>query len=193
MGLATIALWAGLAAGTGAFVDPRDDRSYPLVELAGIRWFAANLAYETPDSYCANDEPANCDRFGRLYTWHAALAACPPGTHLSTEDEWQRLEAAFGMDEAELAATRGRGAGVGDRLKRGGDSGLDVVFGGWRRPDGTFTVGNGHDEAAALWVADVAGPETAWHRDLSSARSVVWRSPVDFPYALSVRCVVDLE
>jgi hypothetical protein len=40
-------------------------------------------------------------------------------------------------------------------------------------------------------VATESDPEAAWHRDLSTERSVIWRSPVSKPYSLSVRCVRD--
>jgi len=185
--LATLAA----AAHAGTFVDPRDGRSYRTVEIAGATWFAENLAYAASGSYCFEDRASECAARGRLYPWRVALRACPPGAHLSTEAEWQALERHLGVPEAEIERTRGRGEGVGDRLKIGGDSGLDIPLAGWRRPDGTYAAGNGADEAAALWVADESGDETAWHRDLSSARSVIWRSPVDWPYALSVRCLAD--
>jgi uncharacterized protein (TIGR02145 family) len=194
---ALVASSVSAAAQEATFVDPRDGRRYPLVETAGTTWFASHLAYAAPGSFCFGDDPANCERLGRLYPWEVAMRACPPGWHLSTEQEWQHLEAHLGMAAEELQATRGRGdrrsgaGGIGDALKVGGRSGLDVELAGWRRPDGSYREGNGNDRAAALWTATEADAGTAWHRDVSSARSVVWRSPVDTPYALSVRCVRD--
>jgi uncharacterized protein (TIGR02145 family) len=179
------------AAPPGSITDPRDGRVYRTVEIAGATWFADNLAFAADGSYCFEDREAECARRGRLYPWPLAMHACPPGWHLSTEAEWQALERHLGVNEEEIERTKGRGEGIGDRLKVGGDSGLEIPFAGWRRPDGSYTAGNGSDLAAALWVADEAGPEIAWHRDLSSARSVIWRSPVDWPYALSARCVAD--
>jgi hypothetical protein len=88
-----------------------------------------------------------------------------------------------------IAAERLRGAGLGDALKPGGAARLDIPPAGWRRPDGSHRVGNGNDIAAALWTATKANDEEAWHRDLSSARTGIWRSPVPFAYSLSVRCV----
>jgi uncharacterized protein (TIGR02145 family) len=174
-----------------AFVDPRDGQSYPLVEIAGMVWFGRHLNHARPGSYCFQDRADACATKGRLYPWALALEACPSGWHLSTEEEWQRVEASLGMKTDEIEQTKGRGAGVGDALKVGGSSGLDIVLAGWRNPGGAYREGNGDDRAAALWTATAATPTTAWHRDVSSARSVVWRSPVDTPYALSVRCVRD--
>ena len=184
-----------LAAGTPSprpvFVDPRDGQSYPLVEIAGMVWFARHLNHALPASYCFQDRADACATNGRLYPWALALEVCPSGWHLSTEEEWQRVEASLGMKKDEIEQTKGRGAGGGDALKVGGSSGLDIVLAGWRNPAGAYREGNGDDRAAALWTATAATPTTAWHRDVSSARSVVWRSPVDTPYALSVRCVRD--
>ena len=171
--------------------DPRDGRRYPTVEIAGMTWLGANLAYAAPGSFCFRDDEALCSTLGRLYTWEAALHACPRGWHLSTEEEWQRLERHLGMTAEDVIQTRGRGAGVGVALQEKGASGLAIPLAGWRDPEGEYHEGNGNDRAAALWTATEAEPDTAWHRDVSSARSVVWRSPVDKPYSLSVRCVQD--
>jgi len=100
-----------------AFVDPRDGQSYPLVEIAGMVWFARHLDYRLPGSYCFQDREEACATRGRLYPWALALEACPSGWHLSTEEEWQRVEGALGMKAEEIGQTRGRGAGVGDSLK----------------------------------------------------------------------------
>ena len=174
-----------------AFTDTRDGQRYRLVSAGGAEWFGRNLNFSSEGSFCFDSKPENCERHGRLYTWEAARRACPGGTHLSSDADWKALEASLGMKPEELDARKGRGAGVGDALKPGGSSGFDALFSGWRNPRGEFREGNGHDRAAAFWTADEARPGAAWHRDVSSARSVVWRSETDEPYALSVRCVVD--
>ena len=186
----------GLIAGQPApadltFVDSRDGKSYPVVAIAGMTWMGRNLEYAAEGSSCPRGEPAACASEGRLYPWNVAMKACPAGWHLSTEDEWQRLERWLGMAAADIGRERARGTNLRSRLEPGGDTGLDVPLAGWRRPDGTFRAGNGNDRAAAIWTATLAGEGEAWHRDLSSARSGVWRSPVELNYSLSVRCVRD--
>jgi uncharacterized protein (TIGR02145 family) len=156
-----------------------------------MTWFGRNLDYAVAGAFCFRDNPQACATHGRLYTWELARQACPSGWHLGTEVEWQRLEAHLGMKPEELLQKKGRGPGIGDKLKPGGSSGLGITLSGWRSPDGVFHEGNGNDRAAALWTATEADQDTAWHRDVSSARSVVWRSEVDKPYGLSVRCVKD--
>ncbi|MBU8892509.1 MAG: fibrobacter succinogenes major paralogous domain-containing protein [Bacteroidales bacterium] len=38
-----------------------------------------------------DNNEANAEIYGRLYTWYAALNACPDGWHMATENEWQTL------------------------------------------------------------------------------------------------------
>jgi hypothetical protein len=95
------------------------------------------------------------------------------------------------MSEEEITRERARGSSQRAQLEVGGTTGLDFPLAGWRRPDGTFAVGNGKDRAAAIWTSTLARDDAAWHRDLSSLRAGVWRSPVTFDYSLSVRCVRD--
>jgi uncharacterized protein (TIGR02145 family) len=52
---------------------------------------AQNLNYITTYSFCYNDNPYACEFLGRLYPWQKALAACPSGWHLPTENEWFEL------------------------------------------------------------------------------------------------------
>ena len=174
---------------TASIIDPRDGTTYPTVEIGGMTWLARNLAFAAKESSCPHGDERACNSMGRLYPWRVAVGACPAGWHLSTEDEWQRLERYLGMPEEQIVLERLRGPGLGDLLKTGGSTRLDIPLAGWRRPEGDFRVGNGNDRAAALWVGTKANDAEAWHRDLSSARSGIWRSPVSFDYSLSVRCV----
>jgi uncharacterized protein (TIGR02145 family) len=156
-----------------------------------MQWMGRNLTFEAEGSSCPRSDRSPCDAEGRLYPWSVAVAACPAGWHLSSEEEWQALERALGMPAGDLERTRERGPGLAERLKGGGDTGLDFPLAGWRRPDGTYRTGNGNDRATAIWTSTKAGDDAAWHRDLSSARTGIWRSPVAVTYSLSVRCVRD--
>ena len=75
-------------------------------------WMAENLNFETENSWCYGDNPANCAKYGRLYTMAAAVGraedecgiyhacnlgegdirgACPKGWHLPSQSEWEAL------------------------------------------------------------------------------------------------------
>jgi uncharacterized protein (TIGR02145 family) len=102
----------------------------------GKRWTLANLNVETPGSYCFNDDPSYCERYGRLYTWEAAQQACRslgPDWRLPSMDDWKGLARFFG-------GVSGDGADNGktafQELLAGGRSGLEMLLGGGRAADG---------------------------------------------------------
>ena len=78
-------------------------------------WMAENLNVETAEgSWCYDNKPENCEKYGRLYTWAAAMrlvagcnkdsceqvyphqGLCPSGFHIPTEEEWKTLNATVG-------------------------------------------------------------------------------------------------
>lgn len=74
----------------------RDGQTYKTVVIGGKTWMAENLNVETDESYCYEDKPANCKKYGRLYTWNAAMKACPSGWHLPSMAEFKTLINAAG-------------------------------------------------------------------------------------------------
>lgn len=60
------------------------------------KWLAENLNYKTQDSYCYNDNESNCKKHGRLYSWKAALYACPVGWHLPGNIDFKTLYESVG-------------------------------------------------------------------------------------------------
>lgn len=104
----------------GSLVDERDGKVYKTVaiEINGVKqtWMAENLNYADSllgESLCYDGDIKNCEKYGRLYTWNAAMnttedivavyesgsdgalnpqGICPDGWRLPTEADWEVLQ-----------------------------------------------------------------------------------------------------
>lgn len=81
-------------------LDERDGTIYPTIRIGKQVWMQENLRYAMPG---ATPVPGEVDEsYGYLYTWKAAIQACPQGWHLPSDNEWKILERYLGMPEEEL-------------------------------------------------------------------------------------------
>jgi uncharacterized protein (TIGR02145 family) len=73
-------------------------QTYKTVTIGGKRWMAENLNYQpsSGNSWCYNNKPDSCVKYGRLYDWNTAKKVCPKGWHLPTRSEWDELMTAVG-------------------------------------------------------------------------------------------------
>lgn len=93
------------------FTDSRDGQYYGWVKIGTQVWMSENLNFETDSlSYCYGGDVNNCDTYGRLYEWTAAMGidssyrnkewpggdighqgTCPNGWHVPSQTEWSAL------------------------------------------------------------------------------------------------------
>lgn len=171
----------------GTFIDSRDAKTYQTVKIGNQEWMAENLNYETENSYCYKDSTENCKKYGRLYTWEAALNACPEGYHLPTEEEFATLISNVGGKETAgkmLKSTTGwyeDGHGV-DKY------GFNVLPAGGRYGDGDFDYAG---KSALFWSATEFDEYYADVLALSYSHEGGSRKLADTDIAFPVRCLRD--
>jgi len=140
------------------------NRTYRTVQIGGRVWMAENLNYATANSWCYNDDPANCTKYGRLYTWDAAMTACPTGWHLPTRQEWEDLVSAVGSNAGTKLKSKAPDWDGTD------DFGFSALPGGFRYIAGAFGSAGAY---GGWWSATEAGASRAWGRDMGSAHADV--------------------
>jgi uncharacterized protein (TIGR02145 family) len=167
-----------------SFTDSRDNQRYRIVKIGDLTWMAQNLNFQTGNSWCYDDDESNCQKYGRLYDWNAAMTACPAGWRLPTDDDWNNLvQAAGGGDVA------------GTRLKSKSpawngtdDFGFSALPGGGRLTGGNFNAVGVYGD---WWSTTEKDASNAWGRHMGSGSENVIRDYWDKSRGLSVVCAQD--
>ena len=221
----------------GTMTDERDGQTYKTVKIGTQTWMAENLNYaytsvpykykESNDvytsdstSWCYNNDASNCAKYGRLYTWAAAMdsvgtwttngkgcgfrnecsptypvrGVCPEGWHLPSETEWDSLRTAVGggaIAGKMLKSTSGWDDFNGEHINCTDAYAFSVLPAGFRVYEGSFKDEGLH---AHFWSSTEYELEGAYY-----AYYTLWYSYLDkaslynsYKYSgLSVRCVKD--
>ena len=183
------------------FTDSRDNKNYTTVQIGNQCWMAENLNYETSNSWWYNNNSANGNIYGRLYTWDAALTACPSGWSLPSDDEWKTMEMALGMSQSEADDTGYRGTDEGGKMKETGTihwnspntgatntSGFTALPGGGRGSSGSFDSLGSY---GGWWSSGEDSGTLAWGRSLHYGDGRVGRGYGGKTGGFSVRCLKD--
>ena len=161
--------------------DARDGQLYQVVKINQRYWMAENLNYEIEDSWCYDNASVNCDVFGRLYSWEAALQACPSGWRLPTDKEWLEMIEYFDPNFNQVSSSASYEA-----LINGQNSGFNVLLGGFR-PDHGYSANLGYH--GYFWSATEKSAEEAWFYDFYQNHRRMYRYFTPKSWGFSCRCI----
>ena len=85
-------------------VKDADGNTYTTVKIGNQVWMAKNLNVDVEGSMCYDNDLANCEKYGRLYTWAAAQKVCPSGWHLPSKADFKSLLDKVGSSGGERSA-----------------------------------------------------------------------------------------
>lgn len=159
-------------------------------------WMAENLNYQTAEgSYCYMFSTSNCAKYGRLYTYAAAKAACPDGWHLPSKTEFEKLITNVDADlngsynetnkaGTALKSTSGwNGSGNGTNA-----SGFSALPAGNRRDNGDFD-NSGNYAYFSSATALQSNASYNYYMDLGFNKNNARLGSVNKTRGLSVRCI----
>jgi len=179
------------------------------------KWMKENLNIETADSWCYGEDgkvfnnsgsgfvtltpsqiQANCDIYGRLYTWEAAKKACQSiGMRLPTRKEWGALVTAAGGEKwagKKLKSTSGWYNSEYTYVPDGNDPkgtdefGFSALPGGYKAPSLEYYGAVGI--MGYWWTATESDRDHAYSLTILYVDGVVDKDE-DKAHGYSVRCV----
>ncbi|MCQ2125584.1 MAG: fibrobacter succinogenes major paralogous domain-containing protein [Fibrobacter sp.] len=210
----------------GEFTDERDGQVYKTVKIGNQVWMAQNLNYaytaEKYDglstsldstSFCYDNNPENCAKYGRLYTWAAAVGIpqghgvssldldktvqgiCPDGWRLPELSEWYEFEEnvfEFMEYEDDNLSMLFKSSDGWNKDKNGRNaSGFTLLPAGVGALDGDYEhVG----ESTCFWTSSTyrGCSSCVYIIDLKSSSNELEKGVVyAYSYSRSVRCIKD--
>ena len=197
---------------TGTYVDVRDNYEYHWVRINGLDWTVENAHYQIGDpSKCRfyvpyedweEDSPEDkmSDEFGYLYSYQGAQEAVPEGWRLPTDEDWQQLEMALGMSEAQASAREWRGDFAASlMMQKGEGTALAFQLGGYYTSYlGYYDPHYWHNGTYGYYWTDTKDENKSgdyiMYRKLAYNRQQVYRESIEAKeYMLSVRFVRNAE
>lgn len=177
----------------GTLTDSRDGKTYKTVVIGEKEWMAENLNfYKSTDgsvvmdsSFCYDDLPSNCEKYGRLYQEFDAAAACPDGWKMPTEIDWFDLIKAVEkmFPGKELNEVVRAVSSWDDNVRSNNASGFGAMAAGKRNNMGQYS----DEEYKAYFWGDKGMLYYSWI--LSKTNEFMNESRMYAYFAYSLRCV----
>lgn len=182
----------------GSLLDERDGEIYCTVKIGSQTWMAENLRYvgkagvaaDDVGSFAYGEVERNVGKFGRLYTWDAALQVAPEGWRLPSDEDWDELSRYLSGAGDMQAGTMLKAKNFWEErygVTPGEDCvGFAAVPSGGRYSMGYFYDLNTH---AYFWTSSEMNHEYAKFRSLSCRSGKIGS---DYTYktdAFAVRCI----
>jgi uncharacterized protein (TIGR02145 family) len=152
-------------------------QNFETIKVGSQVWMAKNLDIEVPGSWCYDNNPDNCKKYGRLYTYEAAIKACPKGWHLPSSEEWSVLANYLGGEDV-----------AGKALKAGGSSGLKLPLGGNRVFSGTYGLIGTY---GCYWSSTKNDAKHAWYLYVTDKNDYITLTYFTSSYGFNVRYIKD--
>ena len=213
----------------GCFKDERDGQVYHAVKIDTQTWMAENLNYryvgveyktssyqDDSTSWCYNGEKSNCDTYGRLYTWSAAMDSaaqftenegtkcgygvnctpntphrgiCPEGWHVPTNAEYSTLYTTIGDTDNAGIYLKSTDKWTSNASTQGIDLyGFSVLPAGGRDFAGCF---NSQGNNADLWSASEGNSRNAYNQNFYYGSAYVGQYDYYERNGFSLRCLKD--
>jgi len=195
---------------TDTLTDSRDGKTYKTVKIGTQIWMAENLNYDASGRKCYDNNPTNCEKYGRLYDWATAMSLpdscnksscinqitaphkglCPSGWHIPSSEEWEAL-----IDYA------GGPSIAGKKLKA--KSGWNSVLSNWNGEDaykfaalpggmGTSAVTFGFESYDGYWWSALDSKDSyAFGQKMSHGSDGTSFDRFPKSHLLSIRCLKD--
>ncbi len=148
-----------------------------------------------------NDPEYNKPIYGALYNWYAASASniCPTGWHVPTDAEYNAMEVALGLPQADVDIWGWRGTDHGSKIKStsgwnsgengNNTSGFTALPGGYRfYSDGTY---QGQNTYEYFWTSTQHDADRGWYRLLEGSKTTVYKASGDKRAGKAIRCIKD--
>ncbi len=198
---------------TGTIIDNRDGQSYKWVEIGAQVWFAENLNYgnaidgsqyqtnnNSPELYCYDNNSANCDFYGGLYSWDEVMnypasgsynpeqiqGLCPSGWRIPSDSDWTEL---IGTVSTNISSDPNLASQTGWLYRNSGYNsfGFNAFPGGVKYDNSDFSYQGLY---ATFWSSSENSQSHAFYIRLN-AHGTVLRGNIYKKDARSVRCIKD--